>query len=106
MDSLNILTDFPSHLSEELFTKLLDTGGLCIERIVSFGHASPPAFWYDQDKDEWVLVLKGAAKLRLEGEEQPVEMLPGDFLNIPARRRHRVEWTTPDEPTIWLAIHY
>jgi cupin 2 domain-containing protein len=40
------------------------------------------------------------------GDEHPVEMKPGDFLNIPAHRRHRVEWTTPGEPTIWLAVHY
>ena len=77
-----------------------------IERIVSQGHASPEGFWYDQDQHEWVLVLKGAARLRLQDEEQPVKMMPGDFINIPAHKKHRVEWTTSDEPTIWLAVHF
>ena len=86
--------------------KRCSTPATCrIERIVSQGHASPEDFWYDQDQDEWVLVLKGAARLRFEGEE-PVEMEPGAHVNIPAHKRHRVEWTTPDEPTIWLAVHY
>jgi cupin 2 domain-containing protein len=70
----------------------------------SQGHASPGGFWYDQGQHEWVVVLKGAARLRFEAEI--VEMKPGDFMNIPAHERHRVEWTTPDEPTIWLAVHY
>jgi cupin 2 domain-containing protein len=63
-----------------------------------------PIFWYDEDQHEWVVVLKGAARLRFEDE--PVEMKPGDFVNIPAHRKHRVEWTTPDEPTVWLAVFY
>ena len=58
----------------------------------------------DQDRHEWVVVLKGAARLRFE--DGTVEMKPGDFVNIPAHRKHRVEWTTPGEPTIWLAVHY
>jgi cupin 2 domain-containing protein len=77
-----------------------------IERIVSVGHASPEGFWYDQNEDEWVVVLKGAARLMFEGERQPVEMRAGDFISIPAHKRHRVEWTTPNEPTLWLAVHY
>ena len=51
-------------------------------------------------------MLKGAARLRFEGDEEPIEMEPGDFVNIPAHQKHRVEWTTPDGPTIWLAVHY
>jgi cupin 2 domain-containing protein len=91
-------------MSDELCTTLLDAGVVRIERIVSHGHASPEGFWYDQDQHESVMVLKGAARLRFEDEA--VEMKPGDFLNIPAHKKHRVEWTTPDEPTIWLAVHY
>ena len=87
-------------------TTLLEGPSLCIERIVSHGHASAEGFWYDQEQPEWVLVLTGAARLRLEDEDQPVEMRPGDWLNIPAHKKHRVEWTTPDEPTVWLAVHY
>lgn len=52
------------------------------------------------------MVLKGQARLRFEDDEQSVEMKPGDFVNIPAHKKHRVEWTTPDEPTIWLAVFY
>ncbi len=96
----------PANLPEELVTTLLEADDLRIERIVSQGHASPADFWYDQDRAEWVLVLRGAARLRCEGDERPVEMRPGDYVNIPAHKKHRVEWTTPDEPTIWLAIHY
>jgi catechol 2,3-dioxygenase-like lactoylglutathione lyase family enzyme len=59
----------------------------------------PPGFWYDQDRDDWVVVLKGAARLRFE--DRIVEMNPGDFINIPAHKRYRVEWSTPEEPTIW-----
>ena len=100
----NLFHDIPSPLPEELLTTLLSTGPVRIERIVSHGHASPEGFWYDQDQSEWVVVLKGAARLRFEDESSPHELRSGDFIHIPAHRRHRVEWTTPDEPTIWLAV--
>jgi cupin 2 domain-containing protein len=90
---------------EELVETLLDAASLRIERIVSQGHSSPDGFWYDQPQNEWVAVLKGAARLQFENG-QAVEMQRGDYANIPAHQKHRVEWTTPDEPTIWLAIHY
>jgi cupin 2 domain-containing protein len=102
--STNLFADLPTHLPEELFTTLLEAAEVRIERIVSHGHASPDGFWYDQDQHEWVMVMRGAARLRFE--EGSVEMKPGDFVHIPAHRKHRVEWTTPDEPTIWLAVHY
>ncbi len=101
---INLFADVPSPLPDELFTTLLEASDVRIERIVSHGHASPEGFWYDQDQHEWVMVLKGAARLRFEDEV--VEMKPGDFVNIPAHTKHRVEWTTPDEPTLWLAVHY
>lgn len=84
---------------------LLQTPGVRIERIVSEGHSSPEGFWYDQETHEWVLLLSGAAKLQFEGEE-PIGLKPGSYLHIPAHRRHRVEWTDPTQPTVWLAIHY
>lgn len=101
----NVFADIPDDLPKELIQPLVVTPGLRIERIVSLGHASPEGFWYDQDDGEWVLLLKGAALLRFEGEE-PIELRPGSFVNIPAHRRHRVEWTDPGEPTVWLAVHY
>ena len=100
----NLFDDLPSQLPDELVTTLLAAGGVRIERIVSRGHASPEGFWFDQDEHEWVALLRGAARLRFE--EGEIELKPGSFLNIPAHRRHRLEWTTPNEPTIWLAIHY
>jgi cupin 2 domain-containing protein len=102
----NLVADLPTDLPNEMFTMLLEATDVRIERIVSRGHASPEGFWYDQDQDEWVVVLKGAATLRFQDGQQPVELKPGDFINIPAHKKHRVEWTTPDEPTVWLAIFY
>ena len=99
----NLFHDLPSHLPTEVFTSLLASPAVRIERIVSHGHSSPPDFWYDQPQAEWVVVLKGAA--RIEFADRLVEMRPGDFVAIPAHTRHRVDWTTPDEPTIWLAVH-
>lgn len=100
----NLFSDIPANLPGELFTTLLEAADVRIERIVSHGHASPEGYWYDQDRYEWVVLLKGAARLRFEDET--IELKPGDFVNILAHRKHRVEWTTPDEPTIWLAVHY
>lgn len=100
----NLFTDIPTNLPEELFTTLLNAPNVRIERIVSHGHASPDGFWFDQDQHEWVLVLQGAATLQFENDT--IEMKPGAFINIPAHTKHRVEWTTPNEPTIWLAVFY
>jgi cupin 2 domain-containing protein len=85
---------------------LLDTPGARLERIVSTGHATPPGEWYDQDRDEWVVVLRGRARLRIEGEPEDRALAPGDHLLLRAHVRHRVEWTDPDEPTVWLALFY
>ena len=101
----NLFHDILPQMPPELVQTLLTATNVRIERIVSQGHASPEGFWYDQAQHEWVVVLQGAAKLRFEGEV-PIDLKPGDHLNIPAHRRHRVEWTTPEEPTIWLAVHY
>ena len=102
----NLFADLPNNLPDELVEVLADSEHVRIERIVSTGHASPDGFWYDQDQQEWVVVLKGRARLLLEGDDEPVEMETGDSINIPVHRKHRVEWTTPDEPTIWLAVFY
>ena len=100
----NLFRDIPAHLPEELTETLLRASHIRVERIVSHGHASPPDFWYDQQQHELVFVLQGAARLRLENEL--VELAAGAWLNIPAHQPHRVEWTAPDQPTIWLAIFY
>ncbi len=91
---------------DEEFGEILARPGLKIERIVSHGHASPPGFWYDQPQNEWVIVLKGSARLRFEDEATGRALNAGDYVFIPARKRHRVEWTEPAEPTVWLAVHF
>ncbi len=93
-------------LPEEIVTELLVRPGLRIERIVSTGQVSPADFWYDQPWDEWVAVLAGAARLRFEGEPEDRRLVPGDHVFIPAHVRHRLEWTSADPPTIWLAVHF
>jgi cupin 2 domain-containing protein len=100
----NLFADIPAALADELTTILLEASSVRIERIVSQGHASPPGFWYDQDEDEWVALLCGAA--RLEFEDRMVTMKPGDYINIPAHIKHRVDWTAPEEASIWVAVHY
>ncbi len=91
--------------SEEIFSSLARGDGMHIERIVSRGHTSPVAGWYDQSENEWVTVLKGEAVISfIDGSH--VRLGPGDFIDIPAHQKHRVSWTLPDGETVWLAVHY
>ena len=102
----NLLTGLPCPpAAEEAFAELMRHPGVRIERIVSTGQCSPPDFWYDQPEGEWVVVLRGAARLWLEGRDAEVVLNPGDHCLIPAGTAHRVTFTSPDEPTVWLAIH-
>lgn len=99
------LFDLPEHPGEdELIQSLIPDHGVLIERIVSTGQVSPPGFWYDQERDEWVAVLQGQAILAWEGGRRQL-LSPGDWVLIPAREKHRVEWTSTDQCCIWLAIH-
>jgi cupin 2 domain-containing protein len=102
----NLLTDLPDASAGEVFETLLEAGDMRIERIVSEGQSTPAGEWYDQDRDEWVMLLKGGAGLLFEGESEVHVMHPGDALHIPPHKRHRVEWTGKDGKTIWLAVHY
>jgi cupin 2 domain-containing protein len=102
----NLYSQLPDHPGAEEFMELLNRPGVRIERIVSTGQASPPGFWYEQPEGEWVLLLSGAALLRFSDESAPRSLKPGDFLDIARNRRHRVEWTDPRQPTVWLAVHY
>jgi cupin 2 domain-containing protein len=106
MNAGNLFGDVSASLPDEQFTELLAAPHLRIERIVSTGQASPPGFWYDQQEAEWVLLLAGSAGLLIEGEAAPRVLAPGDYLHIPARTRHRVEWTDAAQPTVWLAVHH
>lgn len=100
----NLFAEIPAELDAELSEHLLSRSGVRIERIVSRGHRSPEGFWYDQDEDEWVLLLSGSAGIVYEGRGSVVTLKPGDHVEIPAHTRHRVEWTDPDQDTVWLAI--
>ncbi len=102
----NLFTDLPTDLPAELIDVLTQNKHVRIERIVSTGQASPEGFWYDQDEAEWVVVLKGEAKVLFEGDAEPLPLKPGDHVTIPAHSKHRVEWTSPGEPTVWLAVFY
>ena len=102
----NLFRDLPASLATELVDVLVDTPGARLERIVSLGHATPPGEWYDQATNEWVIVLRGRASLRFEDETAPRVLEPGDHVLIAAHRRHRVEWTEPSAPTVWLALHW
>jgi cupin 2 domain-containing protein len=101
----NLFDDLPVQARDEEFVELLSRKGIRIERIVSTGQSTPVDAPYNQDHDEWVLLLKGAARLWIEGQEEQ-DLQPGDHLLIPARRVHRVIWTAQGEATIWLAIHF
>jgi cupin 2 domain-containing protein len=102
----NLLSGLPSHpLAEEVVETLCERPGLRIERIVSTGQSTPEGEWYDQTSDEFVLLVSGTARLRLEGEAHDRELGKGDFVFLPARCRHRVVWTQREPPTVWLAIH-
>lgn len=100
-----LLAPLPSASNAEQFETLLERAGIRILRVVSDGQASPPGEWFDQDDDEWVVVLAGRAGLLVEGEAETRTLVPGAYAFLPAHCRHRVEWTDPDAPTVWLAIH-
>jgi cupin 2 domain-containing protein len=102
----NLFADTAASRAAEQFTELIAAPGLRLERIASMGQATPPGEWLEQSRAEWVILLRGAARLLFEGESGARDLKPGDYVTIPAHCRHRVEWTTPDEPTIWLALHY
>ncbi|MDK9703433.1 MAG: cupin domain-containing protein [Sulfuritalea sp.] len=103
----NLLAGLPvAPEAAEQFETLLARPGLHIERIVSSGQASPPEFWYDQADAEWVVLVSGAAVLRFEDEGEARQLRPGDWLHIAPHRRHRVESTAAEAPTVWLAIHF
>jgi cupin 2 domain-containing protein len=102
----NLFANVPCQLPDEQIVTLLQAPHITIERIVSIGHATAPDEWYDQDQAEWVLVLAGSAGLLFEGETEPRLLEAGSYVHIAAHVRHRVAWTDPSTPTVWLAIHH
>jgi cupin 2 domain-containing protein len=101
-----LFADIPVELPEEIFVTICASDTVTIERIVSRGHSSPTGFWYDQERSEFVLIVQGSAGLKFENERDIVVLKTGDYLNIGAHVKHRLEWTDPTCATIWLAVHY
>ena len=101
----NIFSDVPNEIPEEIFQTLIENKHIKIERIISAGHKSPKQGWYDQKDNEWVIVLRGHAKIEFESGDEH-SLIAGDYLNIAAHCKHRVSWTAEDEETIWLAVFY
>ncbi|MGB7345420.1 MAG: cupin domain-containing protein [Pirellulaceae bacterium] len=102
----SLLENLPDSLPEEIHETLASGGAFRIDRIVSTGHASEADSWYDQDQAEWLVVLQGEAILQFDDEAELTHLKSGDCVNIPARRRHRVHWTSDQQPTVWLAIYF
>jgi cupin 2 domain-containing protein len=102
----HIFSGIPELMEDEIFENLLKTDHFRLERIVSSGQSTPSGEWYDQDANEWVILLSGSASLLFEGQTEELIMYPGDYVHIPAHRRHRVKWTDKNEKTVWLALHY
>jgi cupin 2 domain-containing protein len=101
----NIFENISSNIPEEIIEPLITNDRIRVERIVSKGQTSPKGFWYDQDENEWLIVLKGNAKLLFENDEL-IKLSAGDYIKIPAHKKHRVEWTDPETETIWLTVFY
>jgi len=101
----NIYTDLPEQCPDEIFQTLLKNQNITIERIISKGHSSAVNEWYDQLQDEWIMLIKGQAKLQYKHNSSIILLNPGDYLFIPSHTKHRVHWTDPEMETIWLAIH-
>jgi len=101
----NIFSIRPANLENEALDVLINNSNVTIERIISKGHRSPETGWYDQEKNEWVMVLRGGAELTF-ADQTIVRLEAGDFIHIPPHKKHRVSWTDPDQETFWLAVHY
>jgi cupin 2 domain-containing protein len=105
MIKYNLFDDIPEVIEREITEVLAQSSSVRIEKIVSQGQSSPENFWYDQEENEWVILLRGSAILEFENGEF-IQLDEGDYINIPAHKKHRVEWTVIYEQTIWLAVFY
>ncbi len=101
----NIYEGTPDTIDQEFLEVLMENKSFRIERIISQGHSSPDNYWYDQSSNEFVLLLSGSAEIKFENDKIKY-LKPGDYLVIPARKKHRVEKTDPGQDTVWLTIHY
>jgi len=102
----NIFDNLPAPAHNEFLETLVQRENVRIERIVSHGHTSPEGFWYDQETDEWVMIVQGSARLAFQDGRDEVPLGSGDHIHLPAHMKHRVSWTDPAVTTIWLAVHF
>ena len=105
MELSNIFESMPANPDAEVVDLIAQNKNAKIERIISRGQTSPATGWYDQEKDEWVLVLKGEAIISFDNGKE-VNLKTGDHINISAHTKHKVKWTDPETETVWLAVHY
>ncbi|MFH1837075.1 MAG: cupin domain-containing protein [Candidatus Omnitrophota bacterium] len=102
----NIFSDIPGRFKKELFETIVEKDGIKIERIVSLGQKTPEGEWLSEAKSEWVVLVEGSAVIFFEGEKEARELKAGDHLMIGPGQKHRVEWTDPDNRTVWLAVYF
>ena len=101
----SLFRNLPDAADQERLEELCQTKSFRIERIISAGQVSPPGFWFDQPDEEWVLVVQGQAEILLLDPDEAIRLSAGDWLMIEAHRKHRVEVTSREPLTIWLAVH-
>jgi len=106
MKAANLFANISTALKQEVVEELLRGKEFRMERIVSRGHCSEKEFWYDQEEDELVFLLSGEARLQFEHDNSLLSLKPGDYVHIPAHQRHRVDWTSTSEDSIWLALFF
>lgn len=92
--------------SDEKFISIINSENIKIEKIISTGQITEKGVWLEQNWDEFVVLISGEAKLSFEGEDEHLKLNIGDYVLIPKNVKHRVEFTSKEKPTIWLAIHY
>ncbi|NOX99905.1 MAG: cupin domain-containing protein [Verrucomicrobia bacterium] len=104
MKAVNFFEDLPEEGAVEVVEEIAEfaQGAVRIERIISGGQASNENFWYEQEEHEWVMLVRGQARLMIEGQEEALEMKAGDHIELPAKLRHRVESVSQD--ALWLAV--
>lgn len=108
MEKSSILDGIDKNAKEEIFSDLVKNKNVRIERIVSTGQTSPKDFWYDQEENEFVLLLDGEAILEFKEDDKvkEVKLCKDDYIDIKAHVKHRVKYTDTKKPTIWLAVFY
>jgi len=105
-DQRNLLSSPCPAEGSERTTVLASGNGWRLECIHSCLASSAEGFWYDQPELEWVVVLRGSARLQFADEAQVRDLCVGDSLLITPRRRHRVVATDPAPGTLWLALFW